>query len=126
MGNVTAKNYELTENEKSLIELKNVRIMACLPRHAKKSAKIEVNVEQSAKGAKKIEAEIIVSVPGKQLVASSKADDLASAFEVAENKIKGQIRKFKDERDHKVSLRRWVRRRRAKKEAAEAAVRAEE
>jgi ribosomal subunit interface protein len=105
MGNITAKNYELTEEEKALIGLKNVRIINCLPRHAKRSAEVTVNVSKAAKGARKIEAEIIINVPGKkELVARAAGDSVTVAFETAENKIKGQIRRYKDEKSVKKGL----------------------
>lgn len=98
MGNISAKNYTLTEEEKNFIKLKNVRILNCLPRHAKKSADISAMVERVAKGAKKIEVDIIINVPGKkELVSHASSDTLMSAYEVAENKMKAQARKYKDD-----------------------------
>ncbi|MDR1300630.1 MAG: HPF/RaiA family ribosome-associated protein [Candidatus Nomurabacteria bacterium] len=99
MGNITAKNYDLTSDEKAYIKAKNLRIINCLPRHAKKSAEIMINIDKAAKGGQKIEVEIIINVPGKkELVAHASSDDLISAYEVAENKVKAQARKYKDER----------------------------
>lgn len=98
MGNISAKNYTLTEEEKNFIKLKNVRILNCLPRHAKRSADIAVVVGRAVKGAKKIEVDIIINVPGKkELVSHASSDTLASAYEVAENKMKAQARKYKDD-----------------------------
>jgi ribosomal subunit interface protein len=113
MGNISSKNYQLSDKEKSVIRLKVVKMMGFLPRHAKKSADVSVNIERSVKGAKKIETEIIVNVPGKkELVAKANAERLTEAFELAENKIKGQIRKYKDENKRRPGiLRRLFRKR---------------
>jgi ribosomal subunit interface protein len=113
MGNISSKNYQLSDKEKSIVRLKVAKMMGFLPRHAKKSADVSVNVERSAKGAKKIEAEIILNAPGKkELVAKANAGRMIDAFELAENKIKGQIRKYKDETKRRPNiLRRLFRKR---------------
>lgn len=98
MGNISSKNYQLSDKEKSIMRLKVAKMIGFLPRHAKKSADVSVNVERGVKGAKKIGAEIILSVPGKkELVAKANAERMIDAFELAEDKVKGQIRKYKDE-----------------------------
>ena len=113
MGNVSSKNYQLSDKEKSAVRLKVSKMLGFLPRHAKKSADVSVNIERGVKGAKKIGAEIILDVPGKkELVAKANAERMIDAFELAENKIKRQIRKYKDENKRRPNiLRRLFRKR---------------
>jgi len=105
MGNISSKNYQLSDREKSVIRLKVEKMLGFLPRHAKKSADMSVNIERGVKGDKKVEAAIILEVPGKkELVAKASGERMIDAFEVAENKIKGQIRKYKDEKKRRPNI----------------------
>ncbi|MCL1929711.1 HPF/RaiA family ribosome-associated protein [Candidatus Saccharibacteria bacterium] len=113
MGNISSKNYQLSDKEKTAIRVKVAKIIGFLPRHAKKSADMSVNVERAVKGAKKINAEIILKVPGKKdLVAKANSERMIDAFELAENKIKRQIHRYKDETKRRPNiLRRLLRKR---------------
>ena len=51
-----------------------------------------------SKGASKIEAKIILTLPEKKLVAQEKLDGVLAAIDGAEQKILGQIRRYKTER----------------------------
>lgn len=104
MGNITSKNHKLTDKELILVADKLDNLEKYVPRHAKKSIKIDAIFKKTSKGAKKVTAEILVSVPEKELIAKSEGNDVSAAFETAENKIKTELKKYKGKAEKDRSL----------------------
>jgi ribosomal subunit interface protein len=97
--NITSKHIAIDERTRNYIEKKVRKLIDYIPRQARKSATAEVTiVKDEKKGAKNIKCEIILSLPGKQLVAKDIKDGAMAAIDGAETKINGQIRKYKTER----------------------------
>jgi len=67
-----------------------------LPRHARESVSVEVKLEQvdHAHG-NKYEAEVILYIPGKLITASDSTSHMLAAVDIVEEKIRSQLRDYK-------------------------------
>ena len=95
---ISGIRYELTDQTKKYVLKKVGRLDRYLPRHARKSASAEVVLRQVDKPkGNKYEAEIILNVPDKQMVAKDTTMNVLAAIDIAEAKILNQVQKYKDE-----------------------------
>ena len=96
--NITAKHLTIDTKTRTYAEKKMQKLIDYIPRHARKSATTEMTIEKyDSKGANKIEAQILLNLPDKQLIAKEQRDGELAAIDGAEEKIKGQIRRYKIE-----------------------------
>ncbi|MDR2524536.1 MAG: HPF/RaiA family ribosome-associated protein [Candidatus Nomurabacteria bacterium] len=96
---ITSKHITLDEKSKKYAHKKAMKLIDYIPRHARKSAAAEVKiVKNEARGGDKIECEIILNLPGKRLVAKESRDGVMAGIDGAEAKMRGQIRRYKVER----------------------------
>lgn len=69
-----------------------------MPRHARKSARAEVRITES-KGQKKRETtcEVTLYVPNTQIAAKEQTVNTFAAIDIVEEKLKSQLRKYKEQ-----------------------------
>ena len=95
---ITGVKYELTDKTKSYVEKKIGNLDKYLPRHARKSATADVKLKQlnNASG-NKYEVEVVLTVPDKVITAKDSTVNVLAAVDIVEAKLKGQVRKYKDD-----------------------------
>ncbi|MDR1197104.1 MAG: ribosome-associated translation inhibitor RaiA [Candidatus Nomurabacteria bacterium] len=95
---ITAKHFTIDSKIRSYIERKTQKLIDYIPRHARKSARISVKITKNeARGAAQLECEMILNLPNRQLVAKESKDGVLAAIDGTEEKMRGQIRKYKVE-----------------------------
>jgi putative sigma-54 modulation protein len=93
---ITGVKYEIDERTKKYVMKKIERLDRYLPRHARKTASVEVKLrEVNRDHGNKYEAEIIFQVPDKNLTAKDSTLNMLAAIDIVEAKIMSQIRKYK-------------------------------
>lgn len=103
---ISGIKYEVDENTKKYVEKHIGKLDKYLPRHAKKSVTVKVNLSQvNAKHDNKYEVEAIMDVPEKTLVAKDQSSNVLAAIDIVEAKLEGQIRRYKTEKTLHVSQR---------------------
>lgn len=111
---ITGVRYEVSEELKKYITRKLSRLERFTPRHARKSIKIEVILEERKTKTDKNQCEIIVHLPAQKLAAKEATVNMFAAVDIVEAKIKSQLKKYKethggDKTDHRGILRRIFR-----------------
>ena len=97
--NITAKHITIDAKIRAYAEKKVQKLIDYIPRRARKAATAEMKIEKiESKGADKIESQIILNLPEKQLVAKEQRDGELASIDGAESKMLGQIRRYKTER----------------------------
>lgn len=95
---ITAIKYDLDKPTRSYTEKKMNSLLKYLPKHARKSASIRVNLEELSKNRDdKFQVEVFVTVPDKVLTVTGNATAMTSAIDIAESKMASQIRRYKTE-----------------------------
>jgi ribosomal subunit interface protein len=95
---ITAKHFTLDAKVKTYAEAKVRKLIDYIPRKFRESAQASVKIDRvESKGGAKLECEILLSLPGRQLVAKESHDGVLAAIDGAEAKMRGQIRQFKIE-----------------------------
>ena len=97
--NITSKRITIDAKTRAYGEKKIQKLIDYIPRQARRSATAELIIEKiGQKGGSKIEAQIILTLPEKQLIAKEQLDGVLAAIDGVEQKILGQIRRYKTER----------------------------
>jgi ribosomal subunit interface protein len=95
---ITSKHITIDDRTKAYAEKKVRKLIDYIPRHARKSASVEVKIEKvNQKGGDTIECEFVLNLPNKQLVAKELRDGAMAAIDSVESKMRGQIRRYKVE-----------------------------
>ncbi len=78
------------------------RLDRFLPRHARKTAKVEVVLKEvnRAKG-NKYECDILVTVPQRKINAKDSTLNMLAAVDIVEAKLTTQLKKYHDEHAHR-------------------------
>ena len=93
---ITGIAYEIDETTRKYIIKKIERLDRYLPKHARKSVSAEVKLEQvDHDHGDKYEVEIIINVPGKLITAKNSTDNMLTAFDATEVKIRSQFDEYK-------------------------------
>ncbi len=96
---ITGIKYEVDDKSKKYITKKIGALDRFLPRHARKSVKVDVKVEQiDGKDGNKYEVEVIMSVPNKVITAKDSTLNVLAAVDIVEAKMATQLRKYKETR----------------------------
>ncbi len=91
-------HFKLDDMTKKYTEKKLTHLYKYIPKHARKSAKIRVNLEEmSKKRDDKFHAEVILALPDKTLTANGVGTSMTAAVDKLEPKILSQIRRYKTE-----------------------------
>ncbi len=94
---ITGIAYEIDEPTKKYVIKKIGRLDRYLPRHARKSASAEVKLEQVNRDyGNKYEAEVILKIPNKTIMAKDSTSNILAAVDIVETKIKAQLREYKE------------------------------
>jgi putative sigma-54 modulation protein len=94
---ITGVKYEIDDTTKRYVTRKIGRLDRFLPRHARKSVTAEVMLKEVNRDhGNKYEAETILNVPEKRLVAKDSTVNMLSAVDIAEAKIATQLKKYKE------------------------------
>jgi putative sigma-54 modulation protein len=73
-----------------------------MPRHARKSAHAEVKLKEAkSKDKKQCTVEVVLHVPGETLTAKETTVNMYAAIDIVEEKLKTQLKKYKDQNSAK-------------------------
>lgn len=90
-------NLELDADLKRYIDKKIGRLDRYIPRHARKSAHVEVKLKETGnKAGDKYHCEVLIRLPGGQVTAEESTLNMFAAVDIVEAKLKNQLRKYKD------------------------------
>ncbi len=91
--------YELDDTTKKYVTRKIGKLDRYVPRHARKSLKAFVKLKEvNRANGNRYEAEVILDLPGHKLTASDSTVNMLAAIDIVEEKMKNQLKKYKDER----------------------------
>lgn len=94
---ISATSGEVDKDIKKYVEKKIGKLDSYMPRHARKSAHAEVKLKESkVKNLKQSTAEVILFVPGEQLQAKETTLNMYAAIDIVEEKMKSQLKKYKE------------------------------
>lgn len=95
---ITGVKYNIDETTKKYVIKKVGRLDRYLPRHARKSVTADVKLKEvNRANGNKYEAEIILNVPDRVLMAKDTTVNMLAAVDIVEAKIAAQLRKYKEE-----------------------------
>lgn len=90
-------NFDLSDDIKKYITKKLGRLDKYMPRHARKTARLEVKLrETNNRLGNKYECEAVLHVPGPQLQAKEATLNMFAAVDIVEAKLKNQLVKYKE------------------------------
>ena len=93
---VTGIAYQVDDKTHKYVLSKIGRLDRFLPRHARKSASAEVRLKQVKGGSgNKYEAEVLLDVPEKTLLAKDSGTHILAVIDATEAKLATQLRKYK-------------------------------
>lgn len=93
---ITGVKYNVSDNTRRYILRKMAKLERYLPKHARKSASADVKLKQvNGDYGNKYEAEIILSVPDKKILAKDSTFNMMAAIDIVEAKLVAQLRKYK-------------------------------
>lgn len=82
------------------VKKKIAKLDSYMPKHARKSAHAEVRLkEEKSKDRKTSTCEVTLHVPNEQILASETTVNMYAAIDIVEEKLKTQLRKYKDRSD---------------------------
>lgn len=93
---LTGVRYDIDEPTKKYVHKKIGRLDRFLPRHARKTLKAEVVLEEVGRSnGNKYECAVNLVVPGKVLFAKDSTMNMMAAVDIVEAKLADQLRKYK-------------------------------
>lgn len=94
---ITGEKYDVDDVTRRYVTKKLSRLEKYLPRHARKSVSAEVKLRQiNETHGNKYEAEIILHVPDKTLLAKDSTMNMLAAVDIVEAKLVTQLHKYKE------------------------------
>lgn len=94
---ITGIKYEVDEKTKKYVTKKIGSLDRYLPRHARKSVKVEVKLMQiDEKHGNKYEVDVVMTVPDKTITAKDSTLNMLAAVDIVETKLATQLRKYKE------------------------------
>lgn len=97
---VSGKNIKLTPSLKNYVSEKVGKLAGFWGKIIR--ARVELNVEKSAKEGKASEVNVNLEVPGKDITAQVKASEMHEAIDLVVPKLESQIRKAKGKMEDKI------------------------
>lgn len=98
---ISGVKYTVDEPTKRYVIKKVSRLDRYLPRHARKTAKAQVILQEVNRAhGNKYEAEVILHVPGKVLTAKDSTVNILAAIDIVEAKLASQLHKYKSVADN--------------------------
>lgn len=93
---IAGLKYTVNDKTKQYVQRKIGRLDRYLPRHARKSVTADVKLRQVNRDhGNKYEAEVILNVPDKRLLAKDSTTNMLAAVDIVEAKLISQLRKYK-------------------------------
>lgn len=94
---ITGVKFSLDDTTKKYVTKKIGRLDRYIPKHARKSASVQVMLKEINKDhGNKYEAEVILHIPNKQLTAKDSTMNMLAAIDIVEAKIVTQLKKYKE------------------------------
>lgn len=94
---ITGIRYDVDETTKKYITKKIGRLDRYLPRHARKTASADVRLRQvNATHGNKYEAEVVLNIPDKRMMAKDSTMNMLAAIDIIEAKLVTQLHKYKE------------------------------
>jgi putative sigma-54 modulation protein len=94
---ITGVKFDLDDTTKKYVMKKIGSLDRYLPKHARKSATADVKLKQIDKShGNKYEAEVILNIPDKTLLAKDSTVNILAALDIVEAKLVAQLRKYKE------------------------------
>lgn len=114
---ITGIHYEVSGDLKKYVTKKIGKLDRFVPRHARKSIKVEVRLTERKTKTDRHQCEVTIHLPEQQIAAKEATINMFAAVDIVETKLKAQLKKYKgtrggDKQDHRGILRRFVRGRR--------------
>lgn len=94
---ITGVKFDVDETTRKYVTRKIGKLDRYLPRHARKSVTADVKLKQIDKPhGNKYEAEVILNVPDKVIMAKDSTLNMLAAIDIVETKLLAQLHKYKD------------------------------
>lgn len=95
---ITSIHLDLDPEVEKYVKKKIAKLDSYMPKHARKSAHAEVKIrEEKIQGKKQSTTEVVVYVPGEVLAAKESTVNVFAGIDIVEEKLKSQLRKYKDQ-----------------------------
>lgn len=99
---VAGINTEASTDIQKYVKRKIAKLDSYMPRHARKSAHAEVRLKESKSREKKqCTVEVLLYVPGEVISAKETTVNMYAAIDIVEEKLKAQLRKYKEQTSDK-------------------------
>jgi len=94
---ITGVKFSLDDTTKKYVTKKIGRLDRYLPKHARKSASVQVKLKEiNREHGNKYEAEVIFNVPDRRLTAHDSTMNMLAAIDIVEAKLVTQLKKYKE------------------------------
>ncbi len=95
---ITGIHAEVEPDVAKYVKKKIAKLDGYMPKHARKSAHAEVKLkEEKVKTKKQSTCEVILYVPGEVIKAQETTVNMYAAIDIVEEKLKSQLRKYKEQ-----------------------------
>ncbi|HYG84171.1 MAG TPA: ribosome-associated translation inhibitor RaiA [Verrucomicrobiae bacterium] len=95
---ITGVKYDIDATTRRYAMSKIGNLDRYIPRHARKSVSAEIRLKEvNRANGNKYECEVILHVPDQTLVAKDSTVNMLAAVDIVEEKLKNQLKKYKDE-----------------------------
>lgn len=96
---IAGVHMELDDDISKYVTKKIGHLDRYIPRHARDSAHAEVKLKEShAKNKRQFTCEIILALPGEQIMVSESTLNMFAAVDIAEETLKNRLKKYKEKR----------------------------
>lgn len=103
---ISGIHVDASKDIQKYVKKKIARLDFYMPKHARKSAHAEVRLKESrARDKKQCSAEVTIFLPGETITAKETTFNLYSAVDIVEEKLKTQLRRYKQQNIAKNSKR---------------------
>ncbi len=94
---LTGIHYEINNDLRKYITRKIGKLDRFLPKHARESARVEVILkESSGKGKKQYICEVVMHLPHEKIMTKENTMNMFAAVDIVEEKLKNQLKKYKE------------------------------
>jgi len=95
---ITGIHTEVEPDVAKYVKKKIAKLDSYMPKHARKSAHAEVRLkEEKVKTKKQSTCEVLLYVPGEIITAKETTVNMYAAIDIVEEKLKSQLRKYKEQ-----------------------------
>jgi len=95
---ITGIHAEVEPDVAKYVKKKIAKLDSYMPKHARKSAHAEVRLkEEKVKTKKQSTCEVLLYVPGEIITAKETTVNMYAAIDIVEEKLKSQLRKYKEQ-----------------------------